>query len=264
MIIYTCITNGYGKLPETMPDGHEYYCFGEAEEVGPWKVLPGKDCGNPVRSSRYYKINCPFDSSVYVDATKLHLLKEPFFIISNEILNTYDDKMFCMEHPHSHSYLTEMMEYYNNGWWSKDEIIRYTSELKDIKFDFKKFFSPLCTILWRKNRKEFNDMWWEWYQRGGVRDQMSFSTSLQILKLNFRYENSIKFLNNFTNAGRPAKTREWWQTRSGDYSYYKPKESDEVLRILCDMTGLSNFRYKPCCIGNPLSNAVIENRKDTI
>ena len=60
-------------------------------------------------------------------------------------------------------------------------------------------------------------MWWEWYQKGGVRDQISFSTTLQVLKMNFRYENSVKFLNHFTSAGRPAKTREWWQTRSGDY-----------------------------------------------
>ena len=163
-----------------MPDGHEYYCFGEAEAVGPWKVLPGKDCGDPVRSSRFYKINCPFESSVYVDATKLHLLKEPFFAISEEILGTYDDKMFCLEHPHRHSYLNEMMEYYNNGWWSKTQIMQYTAELRDFGFDFRKFFSPLCTILWRKNRQPFNDMWWRWYERGGVRDQMSFSTALQV------------------------------------------------------------------------------------
>ena len=244
MIIYTCITNDYGKLPESMPEGHEYYCFGEAEAVGPWKVLPGKDCGDPVRSSRYYKINCPFDSSVYVDATRLHLLKEPFFTISYEILNTYDDKMFCMEHPHKHSYLNEMMEYYNMGWWSMDEIIQYTSELNNIEFDFKNFFSPLCTILWRKNCKEFNDMWWKWYQKGGVRDQMSFSTTLQVLKMNFRYENSVKFLNHFTNAGYKG---EWWNTRQGDYRYYKNNDRHKVLQVLCNMTGLSSFRYKPCC-----------------
>ena len=244
MIIYTCITNNYCKLPESMPDGHEYYCFGEAEEVGPWKVMPGKDCGDPVRSSRYHKINCPFDSSVYVDATKLHLLREPFFTISNEILNTYDDKMFIMEHPHRHSYLNEMMEYYNNGWWSKNEIMNYTAILKDNGFDFKKFFSPLCTILWRKNRKEFNEMWWNWYQKGGVRDQMSFSTTLQALQMNFRYDDSIKFLSNFTNAGYKG---EWWGTRQGDYRYHKNNDSDKVLEVLCNMTGLSSFRYKPCC-----------------
>ena len=34
MIIYTCITNNYCKLPESMPDGNEYICFGEAEAVG--------------------------------------------------------------------------------------------------------------------------------------------------------------------------------------------------------------------------------------
>ena len=227
-----------------MPDGHEYYCFGEAEAVGPWKIMPGKNCGDPVRSSRYFKINCPFDSSVYVDATKLHLLKEPFFTISKEILETYNDKMFCLEHPHRHSYLNEMMEYYNNGWWSKNEIMQYTAELVDFGFDFKKFFSPLCTILWRNNEKSFNDMWWRWYKRGGVRDQMSFSTALQAEKIEFRYDESIKFLNNFTNAGYKG---EWWDTRQGDYQYFKPKDSDHVLQTLCRMTGLSSFRYKPCC-----------------
>ena len=227
-----------------MPEGHEYICFGEAEAVGPWKVMPGKDCGNPVRSSRYYKINCPFESSVYVDASKLQFLREPFFTISNEILNTYDDKMFVMEHPHRHSYLNEMMEYYNNGWWSKNEIMNYTAVLKDNGFDFKKFFSPLCTILWRKNRREFNDMWWNWYQKGGVRDQMSFSTTLQALEMNFRYDSSIKFLNNFTNAGYKG---EWWNTRQGDYRYHKNNDSEMVLDVLCKMTGLSSFRYKPCC-----------------
>ena len=227
-----------------MPEGHEYICFGEAETVGPWKVRPGKDCGNPIRSSRYYKINCPFESSVYVDATKLHLLKEPFFSISEEILNTYDDKMFCLEHPHRHSYLNEMMEYYNNGWWSKNEIMQYTALLKDNGFDFKKFFSPLCTILWRKNRSKFNEMWWTWYERGGIRDQMSFSTALQALEMNFRYDDSIKFLNNFTNAGYKG---EWWDTRQGDYRYHKNNDSDRVLEVLCNMTGLSSFRYKPCC-----------------
>tara|TARA_B100000927_G_scaffold132270_1_gene106496 strand:+ start:5594 stop:6292 length:699 start_codon:yes stop_codon:yes gene_type:complete len=227
-----------------MPDGHEYYCFGEAEAVGPWKIMPGKNCGDPVRSSRYFKINCPFDSSVYVDATKLHLLKEPFFTISKEILETYNDKMFCLEHPHRHSYLNEMMEYYNNGWWSKNQIMQYTALLKDNGFDFKKFFSPLCTILWRNDRKEFNEMWWHWYERGGIRDQMSFSTALQALEMNFRYDDSIKFLNNFTSAGYGG---EWWNTRQGDYRFHKNTESQKVLEVLCNMTGLSSFRYKPCC-----------------
>ena len=227
-----------------MPDGHEYYCFGEAEAVGPWKVMPGKDCGNPIKSSRFYKINCPFNESVYVDATKLHLLKEPFFKISQEILSTYDDKMFCLQHPHKHSYLNEMMEYYNNGWWSKNQIMNYTALLVDLGFDFKRFFSPLCTILWRKNRREFNEMWWTWYEKGGVRDQMAYSTALQALKMNFRYDDAITFLNNFTDAGYGGK---WWDTRQGDYTLFKPDDKEKVLDLLCKMTGLSSFRYKPCC-----------------
>ena len=244
MIIYTCITNNYSKLPEKMPSGNEYICYGEAEQVGPWEVRPGMDLGDPVRSSRYYKINCPFEESIYVDATRLHLLKEPFFAISQEILTTYNDKLFVLQHPHKHSYLNEMMEYYNNGWWSKSQIMHYTYMLKEIGFDFRRFFSPMCTILWRRKCDKFNKTWWEWYQQGGVRDQVSFATALQQEKMIFRFDGALNFLNNFTNAEFGG---EWWDVKQGDYSYHKPEDSEEMLRVLCNLSGLSSFRYKPCC-----------------
>ena len=80
MLIYTCIENNYAALPEDMPPGHEYICYGDAEAVGPWKVYPSKDYGDPVRTSRYYKILCPFDGpSIYCDATKLKFLNRTFF-----------------------------------------------------------------------------------------------------------------------------------------------------------------------------------------
>ena len=73
---------------------------------------------------------------------------------------------------------------------------------------------------------------------------MSYGTALQANSMNFRYDDAIKFLNNFTNAEYKG---EWWDTRQGDYRLFKEKDSDHVLRVLCNMTGLSAFRYKPCC-----------------
>ena len=243
MLIYTCIENNYAALPADMPPGHEYICYGDAEAVGPWKVYPSKDYGNPVRTSRYYKILCPFDGpSIYCDATKLKFLNRTFFELSEIIFEK--DKMFCLQHPHKHSYLNECMEYYRKGWVSYEDIINFTSYLTMVGFDFSEWFSPLNTILWRNNQNEFNMKWWDLYMRGGVRDQLSYGAALPLLEKPFMYDYSLEFLNHWTDAGRGGK---WWNVRQGDYSYSKPDREKELLTALCKMTGLSRLRYKPCC-----------------
>ena len=69
-----------------------------------------EDLGDPVRSSRKQKILCPFDEpSVYIDASKVHLLDDKFKELSEEILSR--EKFFIMGHPHKHSYLEECAEY---------------------------------------------------------------------------------------------------------------------------------------------------------
>lgn len=242
MLIYTCIENNYCALPVEMPPGHEYVCYGSAEAVGPWKVYPSKNCGDPVRTSRYYKINCPFDESIYVDGSKLHLINEIFFDLSEVIFQS--EKMFCLQHPHKHSYLTECMEYYCKGWVTFEDIIRLTKELYHRGYNFTEWFSPLNTILWRKNQKDFNELWWELYNFGGVRDQLSYGAVLGILNKDFQYAYSLEFLNHFTDAGFNGS---WWRVRQGDYSYFSPNRENELLDTLSSITGLSKFRYKRCC-----------------
>jgi len=159
VIIYTCITNKYCSLPEVMPDGADYICFGDADEIGPWKVYPTVDCGDPVRTSRYHKINCPFDEdSVYVDGSKLKFLNDRFIEIAKEVLSR--KKLFLLQHPHKHTYLEECAEYIYKGWASGEELIEYTKYLKSIGFNFGKRFASGCTLLFRNNNKEFNSLWW--------------------------------------------------------------------------------------------------------
>ena len=73
-----------------------------------------EDLGDPVRSSRKDKILCPFEGpSVYIDASKVHLLNDDFKKLSEEIIGrggfTY------MQHPHKHTYLEECAEYVRKG-----------------------------------------------------------------------------------------------------------------------------------------------------
>ena len=101
MIIYTCLTNNYVSLPTHMPNGAEYYVFGVDNPPAPWKSLPNPtNIKDPIRLSRYYKINCPFEESVYVDASRLHLLNDSFVGLCEASLNETD--FFVMQHPHKH------------------------------------------------------------------------------------------------------------------------------------------------------------------
>lgn len=198
-----------------------------------------EDLGDPVRSSRKDKILCPFEEpSVYVDASKVHLLNSNFLDLCDEIFSEHD--FFVMKHPHQHSYLEECAEYVHRGWVDEKTLFDYTRKIKGV-YNFSKHFSPLCTILWRKNSKEFNEAWWYWYNLGGIRDQLSASVALQLSGIKYGWEESRKLLNKFTDASPDGI---WWNNKCGAYQYSDPKDPGEFVNTLCELTGLSKFRYR--------------------
>ncbi len=199
-----------------------------------------EDLGDPVRSSRKDKILCPFDGpSVYIDASKVHLLNDDFKKLSEEIIGrggfTY------MQHPHKHSYLEECAEYVSRGWVDPDDILKFTIELSETDFDFEEYFSPLCTIIWRSwNDHEFNNMWWEWYNKGGIRDQLSFSVAYQLCPQKCETIYSRDLLNKFTDA---KPNGEWWNNRCGDYKYHNEDvDIVEFVDLLTEVTGLYDWK----------------------
>lgn len=229
-----------------MPDGAEYICFGDADEVGSWKVYPTVDCGDPVRTSRYHKINCPFDEdSIFVDGSKMKFLDDNFIKISKQILSR--KKLFLLQHPHKNTYLEECAEYIYNGWTSGEELIEYTKHLKSVGFDFINRFAPECTFLFRNNNKEFNSIWWDLYMKGGVRDQLSCSAALQLSGVNFDYEYHRDFINKFSDASGEGI---WWNTRQGDYRYSNPINPQPYIEQISSITGLSMMRYKTLVVPN--------------
>ena len=226
MIFYTINTNNYIQNLKT-PD---------------WvTVLTDFDKNDdPVRASRRQKILCPFDEpSVYIDASKVHLLNDDFKKISEEIIAT--GKFTYMEHPHKHSYLEECAEYVKNGWVDPDDVLKFTMELADTKFDFEEYFSPLCTIIWRPyNDTKFNELWWEWYNKGGVRDQLSFSIAYQLCPQKSETVYSRDIINQFSDA---SPSGEWWNNKCGDYKYYEEDvDVIEFVDLLTEITGLFDWK----------------------
>jgi len=199
-----------------------------------------EDLGDPVRSSRKDKILCPFDEpSVYIDASKVHLLNDDFKKLSEEIISK--GEYTYMEHPHKHTYLEECAEYVSRGWVDPDDILKFTIELQETDFDFEKYFSPLCTIIWRPcNDTKFNEMWWEWYNKGGVRDQLSFSVACQLTEQKYETVYSRDIINQFSDA---SPNGDWWNNKCGDYTYHNQDvDIVEFVDLLTEVTGLFDWK----------------------
>ena len=224
MIYYTINTNNYIenlKAPEWVT------------------VLDNFDGEDPVRGSRKQKILCPFDEpSVYIDASKVHLLNDDFKKLSEEIISK--GIFTVMEHPHKHSYLEECAEYVSKGWVDPDDVLKFTIDVADTEFNFEQYFSPLCTIIWRpENNKDFNNLWWDWYNKGGVRDQLSFSVALQLSGIQHETIYSRDIINEFSNASPDG---EWWYNKCGDYVYYKDEvDVIEFVDLVTEVTGLFDW-----------------------
>ena len=202
-----------------------------------------EDLGDPVRNSRQDKILCPFDEpSVYIDASKVHLLNDEFKKISEEIISK--GVFTVMEHPHKHSYLEECAEYIHRGFMDPYEIINFTREVKqETEFDFSKFFSPLGTVLWRNSEAWMPNMvWWKWYMRGGKRDQVSLSVALQTSGVKYGWDECRHCVSWWSDAN-PVDGA-WWKNKGGRYGKKRIDPTDTVEK-LSQITGLSmRMRYR--------------------
>ena len=239
LIIYTCLTNDYVDLHCDLPEGPIYVVFGYQDPPEPWIGGSIHHLESPIRSSRGPKIKNVFDQpSIYIDASKLHLINEKFLELSEEILAKND--LTFMEHPHKHTYLEECAEYVSQGWVDPDTLLQFSAEVSETSFDFEEYFSPLCTIIWRKGKTdEFNKLWWKWYEKGGVRDQLSCSVALQLSGIKYESIPSRDFINKFSNADPDG---EWWDNRCGDYIFHKEETNIiEFVDLLTEITGLYDW-----------------------
>jgi|TARA_R100000027_G_scaffold28731_1_gene20840 hypothetical protein len=193
--------------------------------------------GDPVRDSRIPKIKCPFSGpSVYIDASKVHLIGPKFMKLTDDIFTEHD--LFVLKHPHGHTYLEECAEYVYRGWVSEEEVISFTEHIKDW-YNFGRHFQSMGTVIWRRDQDDFNQRWWDLYMRGGVRDQLSMAAALPE---EYGSAPCREFVNKFSNAEPEG---EWWQNKCGSYQYHDKIDPDELVDKLCKITGLKkNFRYR--------------------
>ena len=129
------------------------------------------------------------------------------------------------------------------AFFSFDDAITLTQKLKDSGYDFRKYSSPLGTIIWRTITPEiikFNEIWYEWSLVGCNRDQIAFDKALKEIDLipsiiENRGQSGIP-LGFYNKIGRKGK-----HPQRGDVKQILRK--DELLYEMHQITGLHPKLY---------------------
>lgn len=179
MIFYTCITNGYDKLPQVYIDSEvRYVCFhdGSIELEGPWEFIELEyehDC--PVRRS-YHPKHCPH---LYFDEGEYVIWIDGSYDITKELIdfskiNKLD--FVLQSHPDQRSLLGEFKKLYGNGFSTADEIMSMAKKIKNTGFKLYDYDQTINSVIWRRLTPdviEWCKTWRKWYMDGVNRDQIS-------------------------------------------------------------------------------------------
>lgn len=248
-VIYTCITNGYDVFPEEnyYDVNIRYVCFHDGTidtTKGPWEYIDIRnycDIECPRRLSFYPKANPHLffpkgTHTVWIDGCYVHT-KE---FIENS-LRCFPFTM--LRHASRFSYYDEMLEGFLCAFFTHDDALKLSKKLKEDGYDFRRYASPLGTIVWRTINDEtikFNELWYNYSLIGPNRDQISFDAALQFSgskPLVFENRNDSGVSLGFFNK----KGRRGMHPQYGDKKQYERK--DEFLNDLSKIVGLSTKIY---------------------
>lgn len=189
--IYTVITGNYDtiKQPLELTPGADYFLFTNnptIQDAGVWKVvhIPLLNIGsrsekeNNILLSRRVKMLAHeylpqgYDVSVYVDADML--LKESF----SELLDTMADSslMAACRHGYCASVREEINDLINKGMVNGHQVEQQWQRYVEWGFKDDLGISENGLLIRRHNEPsviELIELWWEEYQHGCLRDQVS-------------------------------------------------------------------------------------------
>jgi hypothetical protein len=249
MVIYTCITNGYDSIPdENYYDVNvRYVCFHDGTidtSKGPWEYIDVRkycDITCPRRLSFFPKANPHIffpkgTHTVWIDGCYVHTRE----FVENS-LQCFPFTM--LRHASKFSYYDEMLEGFLCAFFTYEDALELSQILKDHNYDFRKYSSPLGTIVWRTINEEiikFNELWYKYSLIGPNRDQISFDAALQFSgskPLAFENRNDCGVQLGFFNK----KGRRGMHPQYGNVNQYKRRK--EFLEDLKNIVGLSTKIY---------------------
>lgn len=186
LIVYTCSFGGYDSLkPQPVVDGVEYVAITDekCKPQEPWRIMQTTATNaSPRRSSRYPKIMAheffPGRTTLYLDAN-MRWLRDPREFARSLIQQQPGAQIFLGYHPDRADVQTEAEEIIRVRFDDPQVVRKHLARYDDI--DVSGIGLPCGGVLLRRPGCErFNSIWWEEYQAGSMRDQMSLPYALHM------------------------------------------------------------------------------------
>ncbi len=186
LLVYTCCFGGYDSLkPQPVIDGVEYVAItdGKCEPREPWRVVQTEaTIDSPRRSSRYPKIMAheffPGRTTLYIDAT-MRLLRDPREFADSLIRQRPESQIFLCHHPERMDIQDESAAIIRVRFDDRQLVRKHLARYDDL--DVSGIGLPCGGVLLRRPGCErFNSIWWDEYQTGSMRDQMSLPYALHM------------------------------------------------------------------------------------
>jgi len=190
MIVYSCITDGYDEIPDQYYDPDVRYVMfhdGTINIPEPWEAIDIRDyCSetNP-RLLSFYPKAMPHlffpqgSNTVWVDGCYV-MTKE--FIENSRRLFPHT----IVRHPKGLLFVGEMLEGFDNNYYTREDGIELTMKLKESGYRFSQYRSIQSIFVWRTiddDMIKFNELWWQWGIAGNPRDNIAHDVALQFSKL---------------------------------------------------------------------------------
>ena len=221
IIIYTVITGNYDtiKQPLVVEEGVEYFLFTnnpEIKDVGVWKVvqIPSEEWqGRTARENdillsrkvkmlpyKYLTEECEF--SIYVDADML--IKEP---LTKLLKDLHEDTLFAAcRHSYCKSVSEEINDLKAKGMVDATQVQQQWQRYVEWGFKDNLGISENGLLISRHNDAhvaQLMELWWEEYQNGCLRDQVSlmpcmfrtdFMPYFQFIEMDIRNNNFVEVM----------------------------------------------------------------------
>lgn len=195
IIVYTAVFGNYDVVlePEVIPDDVDFVCITDNPDIarGVWEplVISDDNLSPKLRSGKAKVLAHEFfpnyEYSVWIDGN-MHITGDIREVIEN---NLKEKNMAVPDHKDRDCIYEEAHACMESGKAESEEIIHQMNRYREEGFPENFGLSETRILIRRHNESDVIDTmekWWDEYQKGAERDQLSFEYAAW--KLNFDYE----------------------------------------------------------------------------
>jgi hypothetical protein len=207
LLVYTVCFGGYDQIQAqpAFPGAVEYVAITDLDAPPPWRVhrMP-QLYSSPRRSSRQPKILAheyfPGRTTLYIDAN-FRFLADPRRLAAKLIQQRPEAQLYLFRHPDRDDVRQEADVVMRYGFDDAETVKKHIARYKGMDTARIGLGAGGC-ILRRPGCERFNEVWWEEYQSGSMRDQISLPYALATSGVTY-------FLSAEKCPQRPGDRNEW-------------------------------------------------------